>query len=226
MHPLQKCIIWLQKIWSYILPYQVKKIQSQINGVLKVRYIDGKKRLDARDSNYSFGSVTPILKKGLEKIRFGDDTWTILLLGLWWGSVIETIRETFHSRAYIEVVEIDPLMIEVAKQEFGLERFQNVTIVEGDALDYIKNSSAPFDLIIIDIFINNVTPDAFIEEVFLSQLSTHLSQNGYIIFNTMRVTMDSAKVNKIESSFTKLGLFVEVMEKVCGSNTLIIARKN
>jgi spermidine synthase len=59
-------------------------------------------------------------------------------------------------------------MIEVAKNEFQIERFKNIHIIEADALLYIKNSTKQFDLIIIDIFINNVTPEIFTQDDFTS----------------------------------------------------------
>lgn len=65
-------------------------------------------------------------------------------------------------------------MIAIAKSEFGLERFKNIHIIQGDALAYIRDTQSSFDLIIIDIFINNVTPDIFTQKEFIENLVHHL----------------------------------------------------
>jgi spermidine synthase len=225
MDTFRSYMVSLQKIWSYILPFRIKKFHSLINGDMQVNFINGRKRLDAKNSNYSFGSITEILQIWLKHIQFDTNTQSVLLLWLGWGSVVQTIRETLKSEAYIEAIDIDPDMIEVAKKEFGLERFNNIKIVEADAIVYIRDTQGAFDLIIIDLFINNVTPEIFTEKTFIVWLTSHLSPSGKIIFNMMRKTMQDVGRDRIKELFLVQGLEVEVLEEVRGTNDLVIARR-
>ena len=222
---LRWTLVSLQKIWSFILPLSIKKFRSPINGDMRVQMIDGVKRLDSKNSNYSFGSITEILKTWLKHIAFDHSTERILLLWLGGGSVIQTLRETLKSEAYIEAVDIDPQIIAIAKSEFGLDRFSNVHIVEADALVYICDTWGVFDLIIIDLFINNVTPDIFTQKEFIAWLVGHLSPSGKVIFNMMRKTMQDVGRERIKEHFVALGLEVEILEEVRGTNDLVIARR-
>lgn len=215
----------MKKLFSHILPFSLKKYTSKISGVLEVNYNSGKKVLDTADSNYSYGALQKILHRGLEEINFDDTIQTILVLGLGGGSIIETIREDFKSKAFIEIVDIDDTVITIAKEEFEIERFKNINIICDDAADYIKKTKKTFDLVIVDIFIISTIPEAFTESEFLIKLTKHLNPTGKIIYNTMRSTMTKETLLRIEKVFYEQDLKMKVLENVEGSNDLIIAEK-
>jgi hypothetical protein len=97
----------MKKILSYIFPFRLKNYYSKINGPLEVNLINGKKILDTRWNNYSYGSLQKILHKGLSQIGSPENYERVLVLGLGGGSVIQTIREDFKSNAFIELVDIE-----------------------------------------------------------------------------------------------------------------------
>ncbi len=215
----------MKKLFSHILPFSLKKYTSKISGVLEVNYNAGKKVLDTANSNYSYGALQKILHKGLDEINFDKSTQNILVLGLGGGSIIETIREDFKSKAFIELIDIDDAIITIAKEEFEIERFNNINIICDDAADYIKKSKKTFDLIIVDIFIISTIPEIFTETEFLGNLVNHLNPSGKIIYNTMRETMSAETLNRIKKTFYEQDLKIKVLENVEGSNDLIIAEK-
>ncbi len=215
----------MKKFLSHILPFSLKKYKSKFSGQLEINYNDGKKVLDTSNSNYSYGTLQKILHKGLEEIKFTNDNQNILVLGLGGGSIIETIRDHFKSKAFIELVDIDDTIITIAKEEFEIERFNNINIICDDASDYIKKTSKTFDLIIVDIFIGDTVPEIFTEPEFLTDTINRLNPNGKIIYNTMRTTMPKETLAKIEKVFYERDLKIKVLEKVEDSNDLIIAEK-
>ena len=83
----------MKKFLSYIWPI-THRFSSEINGPLEVTYINGKKVLDTKNANYSYGSLQKILKFGLTKIDL-KSVENILILGMGAGSVIQSLRETF-----------------------------------------------------------------------------------------------------------------------------------
>ncbi len=187
--------------------------------------VNGKKRLDARNSNYSYGSLQKILHQGLIEVKFPNGIERVLVLGLGGGSIIQTIRDDFKSNIFIELVEIDPKMIAIAINEFEIIQFDNISILESDASDYLKICKDTFDLIVVDIFITNTIPQEFTDSKFIKSLIPHLSQNGKILYNTMKHTMGRGVFNEIKEFFSKEGLRVEVLANVEGSNDIIIAEK-
>ena len=75
----------------------------------------------------------------------------VLMLGLGGGAVVHLL-ERYVRPTEIVAVEIDPLHIRLARRYFGAAR-PNVTIVEGDARDFVRQyDGPPFDLVIDDLF--------------------------------------------------------------------------
>lgn len=217
----------MKRILSYIYPVQLKKVNSPINGQIEVNLVDGKKLLDTQNSNFSYGSLQKILHYGLKKVDFNKDIKRILVLGLGGGSIIQTIREEFKSNAYIEAVEIDPIIIEISKNVFVIDRFDNLNIVQADANEYIFNCQDTFDLIIVDIFIIDTIPEIFTQPPFLNELKKHLNHQGYIIYNTMKLTMTTDVFHRIVNTFANdSNLLVKVYNNVEVTNNLIVVHKN
>ncbi len=72
-----------------------RKVTSKYSDTLEITWYNGKKHLNTKNANYSYGSLQAILKFGLEKIELKHMN-SILLLGLGGGSVIETLRQDFN----------------------------------------------------------------------------------------------------------------------------------
>jgi len=215
----------MRKILSYIFPFRLNNYSSVINGDLEINLINGRKTLDNATCNFSYGSLQQILYLGLVDIDFPGNVERVLVLGLGGGSIIETIRDTFKSNVYIELVEIDSEMISIATNEFGINRFDNINIIKGDAIDYLENNQEMFDVIIVDIFVVDTIPESFTTQKTINSLLSHLTVHGKVIYNTMRQTMSRELFDQIKNNFLMTGLDVKVLEKVGGSNDLIIANK-
>jgi spermidine synthase len=216
----------MKKILSYILPIRFKNYQSTYNGPLELNIVNGKLLLDTLSSNYSYGSLQRILRLGLKTTGVENSVKNILLLGLGAGSVIQTIREEFHSNATIEAVEIDPEIIEIALKDFKINRLKNVNIINADAFEYLMSSQTSYDLIIVDLFIIDTIPREFTSPEFITNLKNHLTNKGKIIYNTLKQTLPSNKLNDIIHSFKDGDHFnVKLLQKVEGSNDLLIIEK-
>lgn len=216
-------ILLRNRLLSYIFPVRIKEFNSDLNGKLEINLVNGRKILDTQTSNYSYGSLQQILKTGLRKIGFNTSYNRVLVLGMGGGSVVQTIREDFFSGAFIELVEIDPQIVAIATNEFGILRYGNISIINGDAIVYIRNSKDFFNLIIVDLFIGDEVPVKFTEPEFIHDLSLRLEPGGKIIFNTMRETMNKTDFNRIKQCFLEMKLRINVLQGVGGLNDLIIA---
>jgi spermidine synthase len=94
-------------------------------------------------------------------------------------------------------------MITIARDEFDIGRFENITIIGSDAYEYIEKSRETYDLIIVDIFILDTIPTIFTESLFLERLSACLSEKGKIVYNTMKRTLPREIREDIKAIFIK-----------------------
>ncbi|GGG35233.1 spermidine synthase [Bizionia arctica] len=211
----------MKRILSYIYPV-AKKIESDKNGTLEITWFNGKKHLNSKNANYSYGSLQRILKFGLEKINLSKVN-SVLLLGLGGGSVIETLRKDFKYQKHITAIEIDQVIIDLAKDEFQLKAYEKLEIICDDAFHFVETHNQTFDLIIIDLFIDTQVPKQFLELDFWEFVLKRKSTNGIIIFNA---SLEKSLGSKLESiiSYLKSHVYkVAVFEKVNQTNTLVIA---
>jgi spermidine synthase len=213
----------VKKIWSYLFPCRLRRYASKYSGVLEINLIDGKKTLDTSKSNYSYGSLQKILHRALLESHFDQSYEKVLVLGMGGGSVVQTIRDSFHSNAFIELVEIDPEIIRIARDEFRIQNSAAINIVNADALQYVKSCGKKFGVVIVDLFIIDEVPAPFVSATFIADICRLLAPAGLVIFNTMRETMDPAVLENLKKSFVTLGFSVKMLALVENSNDVIIA---
>lgn len=213
----------IKKILSYLWPV-TRRFSSEINGTLEVTYIDGKKVLDTANANYSYGSLQKILAFGLTKIDL-KPVKNLLLLGMGGGSVIQSLREGFEYGGNITAIEIDPTVIQIAKEEFGITESNNQRIIQADAFQYVKNCNDSFQLIIIDLFIDTEVPAVFHEKEFCQNIAQRIDDSGFLIFNIgINLKKDSNRVQYLISYFGKDFDF-QIYRNVNGTNSMLIGKK-
>ncbi len=218
----------MKKLLSYLVPLKGKVYKSEINGQLELNWYEGKLMLDSKNANYSYGALQRALAVGLHGIGNIDikQSKSILILGMGAGCVIETLRNDFQNEGEITAVEIDPVVVDIAKKYFDVGRFSNLKIVEDDAFAFIKNNKTKHDLIIVDLFIDKETPIQFSSEEFLQNVLNVTFNNGNILFNTVNVRGKFSDRNNQMISFFKKNGIVKVIEGVEGGNDLILIKKN
>ena len=152
------------RLLSFFYPI-TRKIKSDYNGTLEITWYNGKKQLNTKNANYSYGSLQKILKTGLEKIVL-DQCKKVLLLGMGGGSVIKTLRDDFDYHHTITAIDIDPVIISIAKEEFNIIEDQKLEILCTDALKFMQQNDNEFDLIIVDLFVDTEIPDSLYNHSF------------------------------------------------------------
>jgi len=177
----------LSKFLSYFIPINVIKKNSSISKTLEVTWNNGELVLDSKNTNYSYGSLQRILKKGLkyigfERIRKFDN---ILILGVAGGSVIKTLVDEVKFKGKITGVEIDKDVVEIANKYFKLNEIKNLEVIVDDAFEFVLKTKDKYDLIIIDIFQDTTMPNFLFEDFFINRINFLLNVDGFILFNTM-----------------------------------------
>lgn len=186
-----------QKLISYFIPVTVYKRNSVISNAIEVTWNNGELVLDSKNTNYSYGSLQRILRKGLKYIGFERirNFENILVLGVAAGSVIKTLVDEINFKGKITGVEIDEAIIEIAKEYFKLNTYQNLEIVIDDAFEFVLKTNDKYDLIIIDIFQDTTMPNFLFEDFFIDRINFLLNINGFILFNTMVISKKDEERN-------------------------------
>lgn len=104
----------------------------------------------------------------------------VLMLGLGAGIVPSRLE---RAGARVEVVEIDPASLTVAQQYFGFDA-KRVTTHQADARTFVGDCAPRHDVVLVDLFHGDGTPDYLITREFFRDLKGCLKPGGVAIFNT------------------------------------------
>jgi len=192
----------VRKFFSYFIPINIYRKNSPISKSLEVSWNNGELVLDSKNTNYSYGSLQRILRKGLKYIGFERirNFESILVLGVAGGSVIKTLSEEIKFKGKITGVEIDENVITIANQYFDLNKIPNLEIIIDDAFEYVLRTKEKYDLIIIDIFEDTNMPNFLFQDFFIQRINSLLNLNGFILFNTMVINTQQEERNLIYKS--------------------------
>lgn len=178
----------LKVIGSYLAPRTIEKAGSKYNPYLEVAYAKGKLRLNSRTINYSEEGVHAVFAKAFEKFNISQRKINnVLVLGFGSGGVASLLRDQYKMDCPITGVEIDPVVIDLARKHFGLNEMQGLTLHVQDAYDFTMNCSHRYDLITMDAFIDKNVPAKFHEPIFVKKLASLLKEDGILFFNYISI---------------------------------------
>ena len=180
----------IKKFLCYFIPILIFEKKSILSHNIEIAWNNGALVMDSKNTNYSYGSLQRILRKGLQYIGFHNiqSMKEILILGVAGGSVVKTLVNEIKFEGRITGVEIDKNIIEIANQYFKLNEIPNFEIVIEDAFEFILKNQKCYDLIIIDIFQDTLMPTFLFEDYFSKKIIQSLDSKGFVLFNTMCLT--------------------------------------
>lgn len=188
-----------KQILSYVWDIPIERTSSEQNSYLEVVWSMGRKMLNTKNANYSFGNGYKVFERAFKQIEDSIPSITkVLVLGFGCGSVEHLLLNKYHASADLTGIEYDPVIIELYNKYFKQVN-SNSKIIEGDALEFIKGSNEHYDLIIIDLFDDLSTVPFIYEDHFTNALVDHLRENGILIYNTV-------KQEELRSKSTTLGI--------------------
>jgi spermidine synthase len=113
----------------------------------------------------------------------------VLIVGLGGGAMVRFL--THHEpQVLIDAVEIDPAVVRLADQYFGVRSGGNVRVHTADAVEFVKSTADRYDLTLMDAFLrpsgNTDTtgvPTRLKTLEFLGHLKQTLAPGGVVAFN-------------------------------------------
>ena len=85
--------------------------------------------------------------------------------------------------ATVDVVEIDPEVISVSKEYFGVEESERLNIHNGDGRQYLRDTDREYDVIVLDAYKKDKVPFHLTTEEFMALSSDRLSEDGILLAN-------------------------------------------
>lgn len=120
-------------------------------------------------------------------LGYGGGVRRALVLGLGGGNFPMMLRRALP-RAFIRALEIDPMVVEVARRFFFLAEDRRLQVVVVDALQYLSRDRERYDLIFHDAYPADGTLGALWQEDFLKTLRAHLEPGGVLVANVATAT--------------------------------------
>ncbi|MBM0105088.1 fused MFS/spermidine synthase [Steroidobacter sp. S1-65] len=111
---------------------------------------------------------------------------SVLIIGLGGGTIPRALREVVP-QARIDVVEIDPAVVKVARRFFDLGDTSAVNVIEADGRVQVKRAlrqQQRYDIIMLDAFDHEYIPEHLLTREFLQEVKALLAPGGVLAANT------------------------------------------
>ena len=171
---------------SYLFDMPVEMGGSPHNPELNVVLSRGQYQLYTANAVYSFGDRYDNFRLAfrlldLERHAFRE----VLLLGLGLGSIPWMLERTFARDCRFTAVEIDEEVIRLAGK-YALGQLRSpMQIVCADARIFVDLCDDRFDLICMDVFLDDAIPAGFESAGFLEKLRLLLRPSGLLLYNRL-----------------------------------------
>ena len=199
-----------KKILSYVYEFHIESIYSDINETLHVSLSQGRYQLSTQNAIYSFGDLYSNYYLAFEQIDFDKHKIeNVLILGFGLGSIPMMLEKNFRQAFNYTGVEIDECVIYLAEKYVTNTLKSPINIFTADALTFVEICEQQFDLICVDIFLDDVIPDDFQQQDFLQAVKSLLNKDGIILYNRLAQT----KADKRASSAFYQEQFLPVFPK-------------
>src|SRR5262249_7612045 len=107
-------------------------------------------------------------------------------IGLGGGTLPMTFRELLPT-AQIDVVEIDPAVVKVARKYFDFKTDAKMAVYEEDGRVFVKKqikAGTTYDLVMLDAFEDDYIPEHLLTKEFLLEVKSLLTARGVLAANT------------------------------------------
>jgi spermidine synthase len=137
----------------------------------------------------------------------------VLIVGLGGGSMVHFMKH-YDPGAKVDVVEIDPKVVELAEKYFGVKTGGNVNVINKDAFVYFKDATATYDVIYMDAFLKPAAdtdttgvPKKLKTIQFYKEIQKKLSPDGMVVFNINPHDTIDQDVKNITEAFPQMYAF-------------------
>lgn len=150
---------------------------------------------------------------------------SLLLVGLGGGSMVQFINYYYPS-VLLDVCEIDPEIVRIAKKHFGLKEKENTKIYTEDIHKLLTKNQKKYDSIFMDAFLKPAedtdstgVANKLKEKAFFESLKQHLNPEGTVVYNINHYEGYKEDIDLIKNYFSQVYIFT----KNSSGNIIVIA---
>jgi spermidine synthase len=200
-------IPWWKRWLSYLKEIHLETVTSNQGSELSVVLSEGRLALMADNAIYSYDDLYINFTVTLQKI---DRDWStndrVLILGTGLGSIIHIFEKEMGVNPQFTAVEYDETVIYLASK-YSFPRFKSpIDIHLADAYQFLLSTKTQYDLICMDVFIDDRVPNHFESISFSQLLKDKLSPTGICLYNRLyQYTRDIKVTDQFEKdNFSKV----------------------
>jgi len=152
------------------------------------------------------------------------DVRRIALLGLAAGTSARQAN-VVYPMAQVDGFEIDPTIVEVGREWFGMD-LPNLTVFVEDARWGLAHSAGAYDIISVDAYRPPYIPAHLVTREFFMLVYEKLSARGVMVINIGRSTQDRSLVDTLSATVGQVFPVVLIADLPESYNTILFADKN
>jgi len=176
----EKPIFEKNSLYQYILVID--------NATKRERYIRNNKR-EVRQGGVSLDAPDKLLfeytKMAFVSLAFMErEPKEVLFVGLGAGSMPRYFHK-YYPEANVDVVEIDPDIVSVAKKYFYFKEDKKMKVYVNDGRLFIKRTPKKYDMIFLDAYQNDYIPFHLTTLEFLKEVRSRLKDDGVVVSNIL-----------------------------------------
>ena len=118
----------------------------------------------------------------VQSLAFTSPPERLLVMGLGGGTLPRFFHKTLP-KCLVEVVEIDPGVVEVAREFCGFAEDDRLRAHIEDGRDFIESHEASYDVIVLDCFSHEAIPEHLLTLEFLREVRGSLAAKGIAVAN-------------------------------------------
>lgn len=148
----------------------------------------------------------------------------VLIVGLGGGAMIHFLQH-YDPELRVDVVEIDPAVVKIADQYFGVRSGGKLRVITTDGREYLEKTETRYDVIYMDAFLKPApdtdaagVPLAMKTERFYKSVQDKLQPDGLMVFNLNLHRDTEGDTNTIRSAFRQVYVF-----RPPGENRIVVA---
>jgi len=167
----------------------------------------------------------PYARTMMAGLVYPPETKSVLLVGLGGGAVVHFLNRYFPDLR-LDVVELDPAVVKVARDYFGTAENARTRIYVGDGRDFLQRSSGRYDLILLDAHLHPGAetdktghPLSLQTQAFYRGLHERLEPGGVALFNLIARGEQDAYIASICRAFAD----TELIWTPARGNVIVVA---
>ncbi|MEM1327370.1 MAG: hypothetical protein AAGI23_15510 [Bacteroidota bacterium] len=219
-----RSIVWWKRWLSYWTEIHVESAPSEYNPHLYVSIQNGRYQLSTAHAIYSYEDLYTNFYRTFEQIELPPSSARVLLLGFGLGSIPLMLERKFDRQYDYTAVEIDESVLYLADKYIITHLESPVMTIAADAYAYVMQQEEQFDLICMDVFLDQKTAEQFRSTVFVEGLKKLCANNGRVLYNCF--TLGDANRMQADTFFHQIfkSIFPEAVYFDVGGNWILSSR--